>query len=458
MRSIEKTQIDNYFYSFEKYYNDNLTGYQTDIEGLEKTIKEDFDKEDKLKYRNNVHNNKMYVIHHRIKDVDSIKEKLYRKDILDFSVEPKDVISNSDDFFGMKILVFTPGYLKIAKKRFENFLENHKEDIQFLNKGKQEDINKNGHTVYKYKLKYKNYGVEIQIDSSFTNTWNEIEHSIFYKDYNYTIVKNNNKIIMQQIGDVVSKVDNLIGQVASNETKYKEEDEYYKASIQYLIQKKLKNKYDNLSNYFNCFADFSLLQCDKKRYKLFSDELAKDHFVSELIIEPEYSEVDKELCDKSTKYVFFKEAYNLVYSDDVCEILKTERKYSNFLNTYISYRIHVENDKDDFVMIKEIVEKTKIGINKISNLSEKINNIGKYYYIYSLVHDYESNNTTLEDCEYIDFLNILKVDYSDFKDKVVQLKELANEKDEEQSNRIINTIIKNIKENNNESLNKILSE
>jgi ppGpp synthetase/RelA/SpoT-type nucleotidyltranferase len=172
----------------------------------------------------------------RVKESKSIQEKTFRKEIsycldqLDLN-SPEEVkkfiYEKYDDLIGIRILTITNNDAIIL---LESIISNRaffeKEGIFFLPTVADEcvDIMQNGIHIIKIKCRFSAVDIEIpfelQIKGGFENFWGDLEHKHFYKNYFEYSTKNNNRQIMNSIGNSLNSLDKSISVIieASKET------------------------------------------------------------------------------------------------------------------------------------------------------------------------------------------------------------------------------------------------
>lgn len=393
--------IVGYFLKFKEYYNSE--NIQNDIKNFMdyfyKLVDEHFKrnaKNKKLTYENDVHVKDLYELHIRKKDFDSIKEKLFRKDNIDVTKSFDNLISEIDDIIGMKIITVTANEVDLANKCFYSFICNNSK-YSCLNLDDAKDINKNGHIVYKYKIKGK-YNIEVQVDSNFSNSWNEIEHVLFYKDYNYTFGKKNNKKLMEEVGKVVSKVDTLIGQIKDNEIEYRSENYYLTNNIKYNLQKKIKDKGIEIqSNYLLDFGDF-LNKCSdlKKLNESLLSDTSKKYKI--LDIPKNMNSIHEKLFTQSGRYRFFYNTLDEILTQNISEAVGVY-DFKSFFVKFLSYMI-ISNYNNELIDLQTIIEEIDDKLELvIYNINEKkdLDNLWKRYLVVNNLIEYFDSNSNLDE-------------------------------------------------------------
>jgi ppGpp synthetase/RelA/SpoT-type nucleotidyltranferase len=193
-----------------------------------------------LSTANSVRPVKYYSVVGRIKEKDSFHEKLIRGNLI-FSVlklnnfkskaeitsrrkKVREIIKEvSEDIIGIKILT----ELEQDCKEVILLLKD-KHSIYFNNKNyiylELDDIEKqprrmrNGLEFYKINGVYKgSFKFELQIKSKLLSVWGDMDHSMFYKDYSVSPVKENVKDSMINLGSLILQVDRFLLQIRQAE-------------------------------------------------------------------------------------------------------------------------------------------------------------------------------------------------------------------------------------------------
>lgn len=175
---------------------------------------------------------KFYSFTSRIKKGESLREKLVRNNLVNnfrtllpdnFDQEETTIkkkvrkkIKEIDDIIGIRILTdlsidcFNISRLLNSKE----FKDKVAEDNLYLN---EEDLvnqpkkMKNGLEIFKIKGIYdESTPFELQIKSKIIAAWGDMEHSIFYKDYATSPIKDTNQVAMNHVGKLLFQVDDFL--------------------------------------------------------------------------------------------------------------------------------------------------------------------------------------------------------------------------------------------------------
>lgn len=198
----------------------------------------------------------------RVKSPESLEEKIIRNqeffDLMDKEGDEliKAIQEKNDDLMGLRFLVS----LSCDCERLFNLLGKYQKDLKeknitFLNLEQNPQTMRNGRPIYRIKGKYKDeYPFELQIKSKVDSAWADIEHMLFYKDYQFSYIQSTNKQVMKKLGDLLDQVDELMVQVRESQASY-ERDRKEMEFTQYLGTKYRNQIQDIIGSVFvlrNC--------------------------------------------------------------------------------------------------------------------------------------------------------------------------------------------------------------
>lgn len=161
----------------------------------------------------------------RTKSSNSLKEKIYRKNYFSKYKHSKDLVDDLSDGIGVRIsCLLSEEEENICEFLFNQF--NNQKDmfgkVFFFNddmtiglcKNKQPEKQKNGQPIYRIDgviIQEKELiRFELQIKSLVHFLWGEIEHSLFYKKYDYIISNSYYSQLMNSINRDLENIDNQI--------------------------------------------------------------------------------------------------------------------------------------------------------------------------------------------------------------------------------------------------------
>ncbi|MED3876279.1 hypothetical protein [Lysinibacillus capsici] len=184
----------------------------------------------------------------RIKSKESLEEKVIRNDIYFDPIEDETILINFDDLVGITILTTTIGYHELAHKYFISYI-NENSDIELIgdNNNKKKLFGKDRIQYFHLKIKYKGYPVEIQIKSVFLSAFADIEHTLFYKDFEIYELKSYNKKIMHSLAPILIDLEDILHEIYTQDKSYIELD-LVKAKIYKSMDSK-KNEILNLDGF-----------------------------------------------------------------------------------------------------------------------------------------------------------------------------------------------------------------
>lgn len=241
MNLIQK-EISKVNYIIDQYKEDIET-YKTQsnlILNEFKTIVDDLAPNFGLISENSVRTIKNYSFTHRVKEVISLKEKIIRGNLLN-SFNPvlpegftpngaldriiKDKLYELDDLIGIKILTdliidCKKMYELIKSPEFKDKATSKGISLDEIEMADQPQTMRNGLEIYKIKGQFKQFKFELQIKSKITSAWGDMEHSIFYKDYEITPVRDSAQKSMNHVGKLLFDIDNFVESIRSANKNY----------------------------------------------------------------------------------------------------------------------------------------------------------------------------------------------------------------------------------------------
>jgi len=231
MKSIEdKIKAINFVTDKYSELRKEFSSNQDIVVGLLKGLIDKYADEFSLTTENSVRKIKFYNLVYRVKEKESFSEKLIRNndynlfddklDNLTDVNEPelKNRIKDIDDLIGIKVLTD----LNIDSINMFNLISSSKFIKDASDKGisiKPEDLTgqpvkmKNGLNIFKMRCKYETWNFELQIKSKLESAWGDMEHSIFYKDYKITPVRDLAQQSMNHIGKLLIQIDEFLQEI-----------------------------------------------------------------------------------------------------------------------------------------------------------------------------------------------------------------------------------------------------
>lgn len=230
----------------EKGFLDDLKITAESISNHFKNLLDDLGEKNDLISKNSIRELKYFSLIFRVKEPDSLKEKFYRGNLLqeDFKnmsfISGPDVIrqrnnvklvfKKCDDLIGVKILTD----LNEDCKKVISILKNNEEFLKkqgiILDKNDlaaQPVPMKNGLDIYKIKGELNSiYSFELQIKSKIQSVWGDMEHSIFYKDYFISPVRDSTQATMNHIGKMLYQIDEFLLSVRNANKNFKSNSKF----------------------------------------------------------------------------------------------------------------------------------------------------------------------------------------------------------------------------------------
>ena len=126
--------------------------------------------------------------------------------------EVVNLIQKLDDIIGIRIVT----ELKQDCLQVYDLLRNSvdvfiKNEIKFENLEGQPEKMRNGLDIFRLKGTFQNlYGFELQIKSKIDETWGDLDHTLFYKDYSISPIKDTVQITMNNVAHLLDKIERLL--------------------------------------------------------------------------------------------------------------------------------------------------------------------------------------------------------------------------------------------------------
>jgi ppGpp synthetase/RelA/SpoT-type nucleotidyltranferase len=197
--------------------------------------------------KNSAYPSPYFQIKERVKKEDSFYEKLIRKDIglliaKRFSIlsdptilesrkaEIINAIKEIDDLIGLRIVTELKEDCNNVYKLLLNSTEFfQKNQISFSEIEAQPKKMRNGLEIYRIKGKYQNvYSFELQIKSKIEEAWGDMDHSLFYKDYSVSPIKDTVQVTMNNVGELLDRIEKLLYDLRESGANYEENADHLK--------------------------------------------------------------------------------------------------------------------------------------------------------------------------------------------------------------------------------------
>lgn len=404
---------ENISKEYQENYHSLFEDARDDILEIFRELFNEKNKEFELTTSNTSYGNiKLYEFHDRVKECKSLKEKVIRSDkFYDTKEQYEKIIFSFDDIIGIKVLTS----LKDDCKKVHTLLEKNKSYLEerniFIDFGKKQPRPmKNGKKLYKMKGIYikdeKNYQFELQVKSHLESSWGDLEHILFYKDYDFEYIKENNKEIMNKIFNLLDNIDSLMLTIRNAKSDFRN------SSIEYEFTKKVQTLIKEQFNdeKIECF-DYHLDLGIKTAFNICNELIGKDNsLINKLSIKFDFNKQNSENIYYNNYTYFLDKCYTLYIAETI---------YRSVLNCSEKFK---ENYYEEVIekLLKNIIKKSLISKIKKSTENNNANKISvevqteAIFYIYKgILETYTINNAEnnlLVDEELVDlFISTYKI-------------------------------------------------
>lgn len=213
---------------------------------------------------------KGWTIHGRVKSDKSLQEKILRKGYYKNYGEGRTIISELPDLIGVRVQCLLNQEEKNAYELLQNkrmaldeegfsIYQTQNSAQMILRLQNQPEKQKNGHDIYRIEGRYYDSGqkppvhFELQIKSMVHSFWGELEHSMFYKNYDYFISQ---KILTQSMDNILAElnlIDKEMESLQNNFSRSKADRiNEFKSVCVSVIQKEYQDKFNKL---YGCEID-----------------------------------------------------------------------------------------------------------------------------------------------------------------------------------------------------------
>ena len=195
-------------------------------------------------------NEEFVSIKYRIKEKDSIKEKIIRQNYYLLSPNPKDILKALPDVIGLRIACrFNNDEKEIYQFLKEKFTETRDsiyyyyeghEEVKLEMRAPQPKKQKNGYDIYKirgwYTSEKHKYRFELQIKSMVNAFWSDIDHRILYKNFNFVMKEEFLRDLMDSINYNLTTIDKQLYTIYGRLNEREENDMGFKQFDQMISQ------------------------------------------------------------------------------------------------------------------------------------------------------------------------------------------------------------------------------
>lgn len=188
------------------------------------------------------------IITSRVKDINSLSEKIIRKNYVSKYPEEKNIFEFLQDGIGIRIICLEHNeensiYEELKKCYFGNV--HFKDNVNFDKKSIEDQPEKldNGHPIYRIDGHIDSFPFELQIKSLSHMLWGEIEHLLIYKNYKCSIGSSFFKTQTDQIFNDLIAINDRISDLKKYAIKdtLEQELEEIKEISKLILQKRCEN-------------------------------------------------------------------------------------------------------------------------------------------------------------------------------------------------------------------------
>lgn len=352
----------------------------------------------------------------RIKTPQSLREKLIRRNYYIKYPTPFEGFKKVPDLIGLRIECrFIKDEKEIYQKIIDEFriycgngyyASNINKNIRLNLEDIQPQVLNNGFKIYKLDGLYKNsktsYSFELQIKSLVNLFWGEIDHKILYKNYNYMIVEDFFRDIMNSI------IDNL-----------------------FMVDKQLMILYDHVTN-----SDASGKDPAEKQLKVLLSKIIHDVFINKIYGELGFVFNIKASTDIIVEFIFMKLKKNKdnSYGEDFISLI-------NRINEISTLDMNLE----EYINVDEKPKFYDSFTRNIGNLIlASLNKDFEWNIFFKIITtiDKESDNQIFED-----FIHFVRYQYTLLILKLFENFDLSEDDKRDIENFILNLVIDKFKNN-----------
>ena len=352
----------------------------------------------------------------RIKTPQSLREKLIRRNYYIKYPTPFEGFKKVPDLIGLRIECrFIKDEKEIYQKIIDEFriycgngyyASNINKNIRLNLEDIQPQVLNNGFKIYKLDGLYKNsktsYSFELQIKSLVNLFWGEIDHKILYKNYNYMIVEDFFRDIMNSI------IDNL-----------------------FMVDKQLMILYDHVTN-----SDASGKDPAEKQLKVLLSKIIHDVFINKIYGELGFVFNIKASTDIIVEFIFMKLKKNKEnsYGEDFISLI-------NRINEISTLDMNLE----EYINVDEKPKFYDSFTRNIGNLIlASLNKDFEWNIFFKIITtiDRESDNQIFED-----FIHFVRYQYTLLILKLFENFDLSEDDKRDIENFVLNLVIDKFKNN-----------
>ena len=282
----------------------------------------------------------------RVKNSNSLKEKILRNNYYKKYSSAKELLCNLHDLIGIRIeCKFINDEKKIFNLLKKEFYKTNEDGLYYNPKNEniwldlkkiQPQTQKNGFQIYKidgiFNKENETLMFELQIKSLVNVFWGEIEHKIIYKNYSYILTDNFLKEIMSSLKKNLTMIDNQLLLIYNQFNRPEDKDfEFRKTQVEAILSKGIYDIFAlRMKNNIGFVVDFKK-SCEtiiKYIFKSNKNENLQEYNVLLITALTRLNELSHDKIDFSDEIVFERE-FNL--KDEFCNSI------ANTLNSIINY-------------------------------------------------------------------------------------------------------------------------
>ncbi len=264
----DQAQVDGFLEEHINRINKFSSDSTKEIESMKGSLQEYANKLRDI-FEENIYKDYKCIVQTRVKSSMSLKEKIYRKNYFNkySDKSSQEFILNLPDLIGVRVICFLnseeeeyynklkSSFKKVDEKNWEKKLED--DECLSLQLHNQPEFQKNGHTIYrisgKWTVRGMSYPLELQIKSMVHSFWGEMEHSMFYKNYQCVISDRLFSSEMNNIATHLELIDRELGELQDHYNRNEEERiKEIKEMTMLIIEKKFKRIFETL---YGCGID-----------------------------------------------------------------------------------------------------------------------------------------------------------------------------------------------------------
>lgn len=309
----------------------------------------------------------------RVKNENSIINKMKLKNIFnDFESRPLEkqsefIFENINDLIGFRIECW---FFKDEEEIYKLFAEKFKDYLLSVKKVSNIDISfnenelkqKNGKNIFKFKCRFGNCGIEVQIKSSMHTVWGEIEHKKIYKNYEYSKMRETNEFNMSELHNILCSSNSQLKKIWDT----KDDEENLIKSLFYIYSNELLEDVIEKGYFYEKFfksinSESSIMSKIKEfvSKKILNEDFEKENYdlKYEIVNDEKYNDLKEKIenkfssiienCEKIYMILFNSKGFIDILLHNLIKEFKYENNNKN--NEYIDSFDTDENDNENII-------------------------------------------------------------------------------------------------------------